>query len=93
MFPESLEARGLKAWFGGCVSVKTCLIVWFNSEGSPPHEVISRLASLGFEPTTGAYDFVFEWSKKPSLHELLSFADKIHQTLRGLKVSYKIESL
>lgn len=73
--------------------VKTYLIVWINSEGTRPKKVAERLASIGFKPMHGTHDFVFKWKQKPSVGELLSFADKIHETLRGLKVFYKMESL
>ena len=72
--------------------MKTYLVVWFDSEGATPSRVISRLTSLGFNPVTGEYDFEYSWPKKPSMDEMFDFFDRVHMTLKGMKVNYKIES-
>jgi hypothetical protein len=68
------------------------LTVMFNSEGEKPSMVVDRLHALGFKPTTGNYDFVYEWSKKASIKEAIWFADKIQETLKGLNVIFKLET-
>jgi hypothetical protein len=35
---------------------------------------------------------VYEWKKNVELGDILQLTDKVHETLKGLKVLYKIET-
>ncbi len=72
--------------------MKTYLTIWFSSEGAGPVEVVDRLRSLGFKPMKGYHDHVYEWNKKVDLGDILQLTDKVHVTLKGLNVLYKIET-
>ena len=72
--------------------MKTYLTIWFYSEGASPLEVVERLRSLGFKPLKGYHDHVYEWNKEVDLIDILELANKVHETLRGLKVFYKLET-
>ena len=72
--------------------MKTYLTIWFYSEGGSPMEVVQRLRSLGFEPLKGYHDHVYDWKGKAELMEILKLANKVHETLKGLKVIYKLET-
>lgn len=72
--------------------MKTYLNITFNSEGSNPVEVVERLRSLGFEPLKGVHDHVYDWGRDVSLDDILQIATSVHETLRGLKVLYKLET-
>ena len=72
--------------------MKTYLTIWFNSEGASPLEVVDRLRSLGFKALRGYHDHVYDWMRKIELEEVLKLANTIHETLRGLKVIYKLET-
>ena len=72
--------------------VKTYLTIWFYSEGASPLEVVDRLRALGFKPLRGYHDHVYEWSKKVELEDILQLANAVHETLKGLKVLYKLET-
>lgn len=72
--------------------VKTYLTIWFDSEGAGPVEIVERLRSLGFEPLRGHHDHVYDWKRNVDLGDILQLTDKIHHTLKGLKVLYKIET-
>ena len=73
--------------------MKTYLSVLFSSEGAEPQKVIERLASMGFRPMRGSYDLVYSWPQIPSVDELIFFADKVHKTLKGMNVLFKMESM
>ena len=73
--------------------MKTYLTVWFNSEGAPPSKVVERLLSLGFKPLKGPYDHVYDWGKEVNLEEVLNLMNLVYETLKGLKVIYKIETI
>jgi len=72
--------------------VKTYLTIWFDSEGASPFEVVERLRSLGFKPLRGYHDHVYDWGRKVELEDILQLANKVHETLKGLRVLYKIET-
>jgi len=72
--------------------MKTYLMLWFSSEGAGPVEVVERLRSLGFEPLRGYHDHVYDWKRNVELADILQLTDKIHETLKGLSVLYKIET-
>lgn len=72
--------------------MKTYLTIWFDSEGASPREVVERLRSLGFKPLKGYHDHVYDWGRKVGLEDLIQLANAVHQTLKGLKVLYKIET-
>jgi len=69
------------------------LTIWFNSEGAHPTKVAERILSLGFKPIKGHYDHVYDWGKEPTLEEVLQLGNNLHETLRGLKVIYKMETV
>ena len=73
--------------------MKTYMVVWFNSEGSRPAEVTKRLLSLGFRPVKGSYDYVYEWDQSANVDDLVRFADKVHLTLQGLDVLFRLETV
>lgn len=73
--------------------MKTYLTIWFYSEGSGPMVVAEKLRSMGFKPIKGPYDHVYDWGRKVELEEVLQLCTAVHETLKGLKVLYKIETI
>ena len=73
--------------------MKTYLIVWFNSEGAEPTAVVERLLAMGFKPIKGHYDHVYDGGRDATLEEVLQLANTVHETLKGLKVIYKLETV
>ncbi|HDD60426.1 MAG: hypothetical protein J7K08_06190 [Thermoplasmata archaeon] len=71
---------------------RTYLVVWFSSEGAKPSEVTQRLLNMGFKPTKGQYDYVYEWSDKTDIEDILKIGDKVQNTLKGMGVLYKLET-
>lgn len=69
------------------------LTVTFSTEGARPSEVAATLQSLGFEPLTGNYDFVYRWDRRAKAEDALWLADKVQAALRGMSVLFKIETL
>jgi hypothetical protein len=76
----------------GVVRLKTYLTIWFYSEGANPLEVVEKLRSMGFKPLRGYHDHVYDWGRKVELTEVLQLANKVHETLKGMKVLYKLET-
>jgi len=73
--------------------LKTYLTIWFSSEGASPSEVVERLRSLGFQPMKGYYDHVYDWKKEITLEDIFQLSEALHETLKGLKVMYKLETV
>ena len=73
--------------------MKTYLKIWFNSEGSGPVIVAEKLRSMGFKPTKGPYDHVYNWGRKVELEDILQIGTAVHESLKGLKVVYTLETI
>jgi len=73
--------------------LKTYLTIWFSSEGAPPSEVARRLQAMGFRPIKGYHDHVYDWKRRVTLEEILQLSNALHETLKGLKVMYKLETI
>ena len=74
-------------------TMKTYIMLMFNSEGAKPSEILDVLHGLGFEPQKGEYDMVYDWKDGAELKEAIWFADKIHANLKGFDISYSIETV
>lgn len=72
---------------------KTYLTLWFSSEGADPTSVVMRLQAIGFKPTRGRHDFVYDWRRQIKLEEIFQLGDTVHRTLKRLKVLYKLETV
>lgn len=75
--------------------MKTYLQIWYNTnmDSAGPTEVNNRLMSLGFQPIQGPNDYVYEWTDNASTNDIIRFGDKIHLTLSGTNVLFKIETI
>ena len=72
--------------------MKTYLNITFYSEGANPVEIVERLRSLGFKPLSGVHDHVYDWGRDVELEDILRIATSVHETLKCLKVFYKLET-
>ena len=72
--------------------MKTYLIIFHSSSGENPLLVMQRLTGLGFKPVTGKYDLEYDWRRDISVHDILELSIKIHETLKGTGVFYKLET-
>ena len=72
--------------------MQTYLTLMFYSEGANPIAVVERLRSLGFKAIKGVHDHVYDWGRDVELDDVLSIATSVHETLKGMKVLYKIET-
>lgn len=73
--------------------MKTYLVVWHSSEGKNPLDVLERLSDLGFSPRTGYHDYEYDHGREIDMDALMQFSIKVHETLRGTGVLYKLETL
>ena len=73
--------------------MRTYLTIWFYSEGAGPTVVVEKLRSMGFKPIKGRHDHVYDWGRSIELEEIFQIANSVHETLKGLKVLYKLETV
>lgn len=70
----------------------TYLTVTFSTDGARPSDVVNRLVAIGFKPTKGNYDFMYEWDKKARVEDAIWLADKIHETLKDMDVRFRTDT-
>lgn len=73
--------------------MKTYLTIWLYSEGAGPTILVEKLQDMGFKPVRGRHDFVYNWGKTVELEEIFQIGNAVHETLKGLKVMYKLETV
>ena len=73
--------------------METYLRVTFDSEGSKPSEIADRLRTLGFAPTQGNYDFVYDWQGSATRDQVLDLCDELTRRLRGYRVLFEVETV
>lgn len=48
---------------------------------------------MGFRPIAGPYDFEYEWEENGEVEEMIQIANRVHATLKGCKVFFKLETV
>lgn len=68
-----------------CMRTNVSIIV--SSEGGSMSEVAKSFGELGFKPTLGMHDFVYEWEETSVTPEkVIEFIDKVQKKLNGMNV-------
>jgi hypothetical protein len=73
--------------------MRTYVRMIFQSEGSSPREVLRVMRDLNFEESMGIHDFVFKWTKQPSIDDVLELVTNMHGRLKGLGVNYEVTTI
>ena len=67
--------------------MKTNVSIIVNSEGGLMSEVAKRFMELGFKPTLGMHDFVYNWEEANITPEkVIDLIDKTQKKLKGFDV-------
>ena len=96
LYDGRLYHNNISTWdkkYRTVIDLKTYLEIWVNSEGASPGEIAQRLQGIGFKPLTGKYDHIYDWKKSATIEEVLELGNTVHETLKGLKVLYKMETV
>lgn len=72
--------------------MRTYLLLQLDSEGAPYSEVADVVDDLGLRPHRAGYDFVYDWRRPASIREVLEFADRLQESLRGKRVYFRLET-
>ena len=73
--------------------MKTYVEVFVSSEGMKASEILEKLTKIGFKPSFGEQDFVYQWRKQVVLPEILNFVDKVQSKLKGSGVIMKFTTI
>lgn len=73
--------------------MRTYLKLILNSDGEKVSVVADSLADIGFAPSHGAHDFVYEWPADAGIDEILHFGDRIQAELQGTKCMFELETV
>lgn len=73
--------------------MKSFLVIFVDSDGARPTMIRDRVQNLGFISYQGYYDFVYDWGRGATAIDALNLADQVHETLAGLKVYFKLETI
>ena len=67
--------------------MRTNVSIIVSSEGGLMSEVAKIFRELGFEPTLGMHDFVYEWEEtKVTPEKVIGLVDKVQIKLKGMEV-------
>jgi hypothetical protein len=67
--------------------MRTNVSIIVSSEGGLMSEVARIFSGLGFKPTLGMHDFVYEWKEtKVTPEKVIDLIDKVQKKLRGVNV-------
>ena len=67
--------------------MKTNVSIIVSSEGGLMSEVARIFRELGFKPTLGMHDFVYEWEEaKVTPEKIIDLIDKVQIKLKGMEV-------
>lgn len=73
--------------------MRSHLSITVSPDGARPSQLADRLADLGFVPTHGAHDFVYDWPDDSDIDSVLDFADRVHATLLGTGALFEMETI
>jgi len=67
--------------------MRTNVSIIVSSEGGLMSEVVKRFGELGFKPTLGMHDFVYEWEEtKVTPEKVIDLIDKVQIKLKGMEI-------
>jgi len=67
--------------------MRTNVSIIVSSEGGLMSEIAKRFGELGFKPTLGMHDFVYEWKETSMTSEkVIELIDKVQKKLKGMNV-------
>ena len=73
--------------------MRTYVRMIFQSEGASPRDVLKVMRDLKFEESMGIHDFVYKWTKPPSMEDVLDLVTTMHSRLKGLGVNYEVTTI
>ena len=75
--------------------MKTYVSISFSSESAPASEIMQTLLDMGFEPTLGTHDLVYDWGDDEDMTPAtaINFLDRTQKKLKGMNVLLHFETV
>lgn len=74
-------------------NMETYVDLYLNADGVKASEIQRRLRDLGLKPGIGEHDFLYDWNKVVSPVEIIAFADKVQEELKGTGVILRFTTI
>jgi hypothetical protein len=74
-------------------NMETYVDLYLNADGVKASEIQRRLRALGLKPGIGEHDFLYDWNKVVSPVEIIAFADKVQEELKGTGVILRFTTI
>jgi hypothetical protein len=69
--------------------METYIDLFISTDGEKNSVIYKKLIELGFKPTLGEHDFVYNWNGIVNLEEEMEFIDLIQTKLKGTNAYLK----
>ena len=73
--------------------METYVDVYFSVDGEKASLIHQKILSLGFKPTIGEHDFIYNWKGIVNIEEEINFIDNIQSKLKGTGVFLKFTTI
>ena len=73
--------------------METYIDLFLNADGEKASEIQRRLRELGLKPAVGTHDFMYDWQGIVDAYEIIAFADKVQEHLKGTGVILKFNTV
>jgi len=72
--------------------METHVDVFLNTDGEKISFIHKKLVEMGFKPTIGDHDYIYEWSGIVTIEEEIELIDKVQSNLKGSKAILRFSS-
>lgn len=73
--------------------METYVDIFLNTDGEKASIIEKKLIDMGFKPTIGDHDFVYDWGKIVDPSEVVNLVDKIQSNLKGTGTILKFKTI
>ena len=73
--------------------METYIDVFLSTNGEKSSKINQKLLDMGFKPTIGEHDYVYNWNGIATIEEELKLIDKIQDKLRNTGAILKFKTL
>ena len=73
--------------------MKTYVEILHSADGEKVSVIFEKMRDMGFEPTLGEHEFVYNWKKNVTLPEVIKFLDNVVTKLRGTGAILKFTTI
>lgn len=73
--------------------METYIDLYLNVDGAKASEIQQKLRELGVKPAVGNHDFMYDWKGVADATDIIAFADKVQEHLKGTKVILKFHTV